>query len=139
MPKRSTSSIESSPVILIGLDAADWNRVRNGCQTGDLPVLSRLFSHGAWGTLASSADQYAGGVWPDFYTGRSVAEHGIYHNKLWNARQMRVEVPTDAWLGERPFYEELSRRGHKVLAIDVPMILGAARPERRIPWRLGNS
>ena len=99
-----------------------------GCQTGDLPVLSRLFfTWGLGGTLASSADQYAGGVWPDFYTGRSVAEHGIYHNKLWNARQMRVEVPTDAWLGERPFYEELSRRGHKVLAIDADDS-GGARP-----------
>lgn len=116
-----------APVYLLGLDAADWERVQSFCASGDMPHLAALLSHGARGVLASPADGYAGGVWPDFYTGKSVAHHGIYHNKLWNAGAMRVEVPTDEWLPERPFHEDLSAQGLRICAIDVPMILGAPR------------
>ena len=125
-----SASGRPAPVYLIGLDAADWLRVQDFCQDGTMPHLAAFLANAAQGVLDSPADAYAGGVWPDFYTGKSVARHGIYHNKLWRAEAMRVEVPTDAWLPERPFHEDLSGRGLRVCAIDVPMVLGRPRPLR---------
>ena len=92
-----------------------------------LPTLSRLMQQGCYGKLDSPANEYAGGVWPDFYTGQSVAHHGIYHNKLWRQEQMRCEVPTDHWLKSRPFYETLSEQGYRVCVLDMPMVLGSPR------------
>lgn len=114
------------PVYLIGIDAADWQIVQKLMADGHLPCLSKLLNQAAFGSLSSPADAYAGGVWPDFYTGSSVADHGIYHNKLWQQQRMRVEVPDPDWLNSRPFYETLGQRGHRVCAIDVPMVLGDA-------------
>jgi predicted AlkP superfamily phosphohydrolase/phosphomutase len=113
-----------TPVFMVGIDGADWLLVRRLIAAGKLPALAKLMRQGSYGQLASPADEYAGGVWPDFYTGRSVAQHGIYHNKLWRQEHMRCEVPTDAWLQSRPFYEELSEQGYRVCVLDMPMVLG---------------
>jgi predicted AlkP superfamily phosphohydrolase/phosphomutase len=112
------------PVFMIGIDGADWALIQRLRTQHKLPHLSHMLNQGTWGVLDSPADAYAGGVWPDFYTGAPVWHHGIYHNKLWHQDHMRVEVPTDRWLGSRPFYERLGDTGLRVCAIDVPMVLG---------------
>lgn len=117
-----------TPVAMIGLDAADLVLVRRWIGEGRLPNLQRLAARGHFAELASPAAAYAGGVWPSFYTGRSVAAHGVYHNKLWRADAMRIEVPTDAWLGARPFHEHASAQGLRVCVVDLPMVLGPPRP-----------
>jgi predicted AlkP superfamily phosphohydrolase/phosphomutase len=117
-----------SPVVMIGLDAADLALLRGWMTEGRLPALQQLRERGHLAELASPADAFAGGVWPSFYSGRSVPAHGIYHNKLWRARAMRLEVPTDAWLGARPFHERASVQGKRVCIVDLPMVLGRPRP-----------
>lgn len=84
----------TTPVIMIGLDAADHAIVETLLADGRMPVLAALRARGRSGTLSTDAEAYAGGVWPSFYTGRRVARRGIYHNKLWRAAAMRIEVPT---------------------------------------------
>lgn len=115
------------PVFMCGIDATDWERVQRMILEGKLPVLAQLMRQGCYGRLDSPADEYAGGVWPDFYTGQPVSHHGIYHNKLWRARHMRCEIPTDRWLTARPFYETLSEQGYRVCVLDMPMVLGTPR------------
>ena len=117
-----------TPVFMVGLDGADWKLVQRLVGEGKLPTLAHLMQNGCYGQLDSPAGEYAGGVWPDFYTGQSVAQHGIYHNKLWRQEHMRCEVPTNHWLKARPFYEDLSEQGYRVCVLDMPMILGAPRP-----------
>lgn len=116
-----------TPVFMVGIDGADWTLVQQLVAAGKLPTLTKLMQQGRYGKLDSPADEYAGGVWPDFYTGRSVAQHGIYHNKLWRPEYMRCEVPTDSWLQSRPFYEDLSEQGYRVCVLDMPMVLGPPR------------
>ncbi|HET8691293.1 MAG TPA: alkaline phosphatase family protein [Steroidobacteraceae bacterium] len=118
----------ATPVLMLGLDAADEARIDALAARGRLPALTALRAAGTSGSLASGADLFAGGVWPSFYTGRDVAWHGIYHNKLWRPEAMRYEVPTDRWLGARPFWEEWRGRGLRACIVDVPMILGKPRP-----------
>lgn len=113
---------------MLGLDAADCDVVLDLIDRRLLPNLSHLMNNGVFGRLSTPAAHYAGGVWPSFYTGQSVPWHGIFHNKLWRPEAMRVEVPTDAWLEARPFWESLGAAGIDVCVVDVPMVLGQPRP-----------
>jgi predicted AlkP superfamily phosphohydrolase/phosphomutase len=116
-----------NPVFMVGFDGADWKLVQRLMKEKKLPVLAHLMQQGCYGELTSPANEYAGAVWPEFYTGQSVAHHGIYHNKLWRQEHMRCEVPTDQWLTSRPFYEALSEQGYRVCILDMPMVLGPPR------------
>jgi predicted AlkP superfamily phosphohydrolase/phosphomutase len=117
-----------TPVLMLGIDAANEAEVDALAAQGRMPALAALRASGTSGSLASCADRYAGGVWPSFYTGRDVPWHGIYHNKLWRPEAMRYEVPTDRWLPARPFWEGWRGRGLRACIVDVPMILGQPRP-----------
>lgn len=118
----------SSRVLMLGLDAADAGVIATLIRQGHLPNLRRLRDSGLFGPLESPAGMYAGGVWPTFYTGRSVASHGIYHNKLWRAEKMRIDVASDQWLAARPLWESLADPSLRVCIVDVPMVLGNPRP-----------
>ena len=117
-----------TPVLMLGLDAAELSLIERFIAEGRLPALARLRQGGCFGRLHSPALSFAGGVWPSFYTGQDVPWHGIFHNKLWRPSAMRCEVPTDSWITSRPFWEPLGEQGHRVCIIDVPMILGRPRP-----------
>lgn len=113
--------------LLLGLDAFDAVLLERLGRQGLLPNLQRLRQAGLYGRLASPARLWAGGVWPTFYTGRTVPSHGIFHNKLWRPTEMRVEVHADSWLDARPFWEALPA-GLRVCIVDVPTVLGRPRP-----------
>ncbi len=114
-------------VVMVGLDAVDAGVVERLAAEGALPNLDRLRGAGLYGRLESPAELYPGGVWPTFYSARDVPSHGAFHNKLWRCGEMSVEVPTDAWIHARPFWEALPER-LRVCLVDVPMVLGRPRP-----------
>ena len=117
-----------TPILMIGLDAAEWTVIERLLDEGKLPRLAELRERGCYGALRSPAVSYAGGVWPSFYTGKDVPWHGIFHNKLWRAEAMRCEVPTERWIASRPFWERLGQQGYRMCIVDVPMILGKPPP-----------
>jgi predicted AlkP superfamily phosphohydrolase/phosphomutase len=117
-----------TPILMIGLDAAEWTLIERFMDEGKLPALAKLRQRGCSGSLRSPALSYAGGVWPSFYTGQDAPWHGIFHNKLWRPDAMRCEVPTERWINSRPFWERLGEQGYRLCIVDVPMILG--RPPR---------
>jgi predicted AlkP superfamily phosphohydrolase/phosphomutase len=117
-----------TPVLMLGLDAADADVIERLLAQGRLPNLQRLRERGVFGRLDSPAGLYAGGVWPTFYTGVDVPWHGVFHNKLWRPDAMRVEVAGEHWIGSRPFWESLSDSDLRLCLIDVPMVLGPPKP-----------
>jgi len=117
-----------APVVLVGLDAADLDVVRELMADGSLPNLRALRERGCFGELAGDAGRFAGGVWPTFYTGQDVSHHGLYHNKLWRQERMRCEIAEDEWFPERPFWERLDGTGVRMAILDVPMTV--ATPKR---------
>ncbi len=116
-----------APVIMIGWDAADFDIVRRLVAARKLPVLASLFARGSSGRLESNAAQFAGGVWPTFYTSRDVAWHGLYHNKLWRQESMRCEIAHESWIASPPFWELLDPRIHAAI-LDVPMTVASPKP-----------
>src|SRR5215208_4023863 len=116
------------PVVMIGLDAADTDLIERLCEAGELPALSGLRSKGAFGPLEGIAGRFAGGVWPTFYTGRDVAWHGLYHNKIWRQEHMCCEVADESWFPEAPFWELLDRDRFRIAVLDVPMTVSSPKP-----------
>ncbi len=125
--KREQAMRKGTPVLLIGIDAADAIFIDRLLEEGKLPVLAQLKDRGCFGLLKTDAKRFAGGVWPNFYTGKEVPWHGIYHSKLWRQENMRCEVASGGWLREKPFWEFLDQNSYKIGIIDVPMLLEAPK------------
>lgn len=115
------------PAVLIGLDAAELTLVDRLCDEGRLPTLRALRERGCQGRLQCEGSLFAGGVWPTFYTSKSVPWHGVYHHIQWRPERMRFELIGEDWLPERPFWERLDPSAYRVAILDVPLVVGNPR------------
>ncbi|MBI4229123.1 MAG: alkaline phosphatase family protein [Deltaproteobacteria bacterium] len=115
---------KKTPILMIGLDAAEVTLIDRYCAAGMLPALQSLKEKGCFGLLRSNATIFAGGVWPSFYTSKDVPWHGVYHNKLWRHEKMRCEVVNGSWLYPKPFWEYLDAKKYRIVLFDVPTTLG---------------
>jgi predicted AlkP superfamily phosphohydrolase/phosphomutase len=105
-------------VIMIGLDAADLDFIRASQMS--LPNLRRLLETGALQRLRSrSAELFPASVWPTFYTGTEPGRHGVYYPLQWDRESMSLRPAIDL-LHCEPFWNDLERRGYRVVALDVP-------------------
>jgi predicted AlkP superfamily phosphohydrolase/phosphomutase len=110
-----------TPVLMIGMDAAEISLVRKWMHDGSLPNLRRLRDRGAFGRLQSTARWLVGSPWPSFYTGTTPAEHGLYHYLVWRPDRMVHERPAPEWMPLEPFWRRIAASGRKVVALDVPL------------------
>jgi predicted AlkP superfamily phosphohydrolase/phosphomutase len=110
-------------LLLIGLDAADFQLVERWTEDGSLPNLAALRAEGTTAALATSARYLTGSPWPTFYTGRPPSDHGIYHDFQWRQERMAFAAPSTDWLPVRPFWRGLAADVPTVVH-DVPMTPG---------------
>jgi predicted AlkP superfamily phosphohydrolase/phosphomutase len=110
-------------LLLIGLDAADFQLVERWTADGSLPNLAALKARGTTTALATSARYLTGSPWPTFYTGRPPSDHGIYHDFQWRQERMAFAAPSTDWLPVRPFWRALTGDVAAVVH-DVPMTPG---------------
>ena len=104
---------------MIGLDAASLDFIEES--QAALPNLRRLLDVGVSHRLRSrSGDLFPASVWPTFYTGTDPGRHGVYYPLQWDAETMSLRPMADLLYCE-PFWNELERRGCRVVALDVPV------------------
>lgn len=65
------------PVVLFGIDAADWQAIDPLIADGQLPALARLRRQGRTGVLRAEPPLVSPILWTTIATGRSADEHGI--------------------------------------------------------------
>ena len=65
------------PVIVLGLDAADWSLLDGYMARGVMPVLSRLTAEGTSGHLKTISPALSPLIWTTMLTGTSPLEHGV--------------------------------------------------------------
>lgn len=65
------------PIVIIGLDGADWQVADPLLESGELPNLARLRREGAWGNLRSSRPMLSPLLWTSVTTGKPPDQHGI--------------------------------------------------------------
>lgn len=113
--KDNKSSI--SPVILIGLDGADWHIMDPLIEQGKLPHLNKLIQGGSSGVLKTFKPTKSPVVWTSIATGKSMIKHGILDWAF--VEKNNIEVPYSA--GERrakAFWNILSERERSVGVIN---------------------
>ncbi|PYQ46708.1 MAG: hypothetical protein DMF78_25685, partial [Acidobacteria bacterium] len=64
-------------VVLVGLDAADWQAIDPLVARGELPTFARLKSAGRTGLLLSTPPLLSPIVWTTIATGRTPDDHGV--------------------------------------------------------------
>lgn len=116
----ATNPGERAPLLMIGLDAAEWTLVERWMADGSMPELRALCERGSAMRLGSTANWLVGSPWPSFYTGTTPADHGLYHYLLWRPEQMASDRPATDWLPLQPFWRHLGERT-RVVAVDVPL------------------
>ncbi len=65
------------PVLIIGIDSADWDLMGPLIDSGDLVTLKELRDRGAWGTLRSMRPTLSPILWTTLATGRRPEDHGV--------------------------------------------------------------
>lgn len=86
-----------TPVVMIGIDGAEWNVIDAMIAEGELPHLARIKREGAWGYLLNPGPAVSPVVWTTFATGHFGRRHGILAH-TW---------PYDGGAGQRPVSSDL--------------------------------
>lgn len=68
---------EPGPVVLIGLDGADWKIMTPLIQEGKLPHMAALIKEGSSGTLRTFKPTKSPVIWTSIATGMGMLKHGI--------------------------------------------------------------
>lgn len=124
MTKRTTAVPRR--VLLIGLDAAEPRLIERWTEDGSLPRLRELRRDGAYGRLDPPDGCLIGLPWPSFFTGCSVAEHGLYKYMIWVPDRMREVRPRPRILPLEPFWRTFGPQDPRPVVMDVPLVYAPA-------------
>lgn len=108
----------STRLLLIGLDAAEWQLVDAWAAAGKLPTLQQLRTRGSVSRLTAPVGLGDDAAWTSFATGMGPGRHGRFYHHRWDGPSL-VPHARDAGFPS-PFWERLAARGSTVAAIDVP-------------------
>lgn len=113
-------------VLFLALDAADKDLIVPWAREGILPTFRSLLDTGAWAETRNPIGFYVGAVWPSFWTGLPVDEHGRYcFTQLRPGTYDHFDVTPSDTRGE-PFWDSLSAEGRRCAILDVPKTLPSA-------------
>ena len=102
-----------SPLLLVGVDGATFDRILPLASEGRLPHLSRLMEQGAWGALETLEPTVSPAIWTTVATGRLPADHGILGFAGVPGQDMTT-LPTSQMRRVRAFWNILSEHGRTV-------------------------
>jgi hypothetical protein len=74
---RFAPAARGEPLLVVGVDGADWQLMEPMLARGELPNLQALRERGAWGPLRTVRPTLSPAVWTTVVTGRSADDHGI--------------------------------------------------------------
>jgi hypothetical protein len=73
----ATARAPSAPLLLVGLDAFEWDVALPLLGRGELPHLARLMERGVYGELATARPTLSPILWTSIVTGKDRSQHGI--------------------------------------------------------------
>ena len=101
-------------VIVVGLDAADWQQLDGYCADGTMPNLARLAREGRSGILRTFQPPLSPLVWTTMMTGTSPLQHRILDFTRFNpASGVREPITSDERL-EKAVWEMAGDQGRDV-------------------------
>lgn len=116
----SNNSYSNRRQLLIGLDAMEWNLVRDWARAGHLPTFRRLIEEGAQAELATPSAQLPDTIWAGIYTGGNPAKLEKYFYIQYDRKTQGLRNLPDDAICRKPFWDYLTNEGRKVCVVDVP-------------------
>ena len=111
--------IDTSKVLVIGLDGATFDLIRPWVAQGKLPTFRRLLAGGVSGDLESTVPPVTSPAWPTFMTGKNPGRHGVFD--YIRERQGQFDLVNGASINGATIWEILSARGRRVGVMNVPV------------------
>jgi predicted AlkP superfamily phosphohydrolase/phosphomutase len=102
-----------NPVVIIGLDGADWHIINPLMERGELPNLSRLMEQGSAGVLKSMRPTKSPVVWTSIATGMGMLKHGILDFHYMDKHDIQVPYTAGARIA-KAFWNILGENGYSV-------------------------
>lgn len=75
--ENKAGSTSKTPLLVIGLDGADWDYIDPLIDQGELPTFERLRQSGSWGRLETIEPTDSPVLWTSIATGMTPDQHGI--------------------------------------------------------------
>jgi predicted AlkP superfamily phosphohydrolase/phosphomutase len=109
------------PVVVIGLDGADYDLLLPWIEAGDLPNLSRFLDSAAVGKLTTVYPILSPVCWTSAVTGVNPGKHGIYDFQKADPAGGDPLIETATNRRAQPIWMLLSDAGYRVAVLNVPM------------------
>jgi hypothetical protein len=77
VPFEAPFAAPEAPVVLVGIDGADWARIDALVAEGRLPAIARLVSEGVRAPLATTTPTWSPILWTTISTGTLAPKHGV--------------------------------------------------------------
>ncbi len=122
--EKQTMNLSRSPLLIIGLDGASPQWIRQWTQSGDLPNLAGLIARGTFAPLLSTVPPISPAAWSTFMTGLQPGSHGVLGFRNVDARRYEYHEPdiiTSARVAGRTFWDVAGAHGLRVAALWVPV------------------
>lgn len=104
-------------IAILQFDAVSLPHFHQFLEQGRLPTFAQLRGHGHWFSLETPAMSWEGATYFSLYSGRGVAEHGLYFPFMWAAAEQRVR-PQDDFPAPEPIWDKIGNVGRRSLVID---------------------
>lgn len=109
-------------VLFLGFCAGERELILKWAEAGEMPTIRSLLAKGLSGKSMSLPGFFVGSTWESFSTGVTPAKHGIH---CWEQLRPGTYEIFRCYTGENfkrePFWDNLSRTGHRVAILDVPL------------------
>jgi predicted AlkP superfamily phosphohydrolase/phosphomutase len=110
-----------APVVVIGLDGADWDLLVPWMEAGELPNLKAFLSGAVLGDLTTVQPILSPVCWTSAFTGVNPGKHGIYDFQKEDPDGGELLIETATNRRALPIWMLLSDAGFRVAILNVPM------------------
>jgi predicted AlkP superfamily phosphohydrolase/phosphomutase len=104
-------------IAILQFDGVSLPHLNQFIEQGRLPTFAKLRGRGEWFSLETPAMSWEGATYFTLYSGRGVAEHGLYFPFMWNAAEQRVRSQ-DHFPAPEPIWDRIGNFGLRSLVID---------------------
>ncbi|MEK9502692.1 alkaline phosphatase family protein [Gaopeijia maritima] len=113
---------EPRRLLVLALDAASPERIREWAADGSLPNIAALMGRGTRAATESVEGVYVGASWPSFVMGRGPGSHGVYWlDRILPGTYRRQRADGPALAPFPALWDVLSDAGHRCVVLDVPL------------------
>ena len=118
--------VNENKVIVIGLDGADYELIKNLAEKGELPTFKRLFNEGSYGRLQATTPPFTCPSWTSITTGVNPGKHGIFDFARYD-KFLKLAINTSRDVKVPRVWDILGRYGLKSIVINCPVTYPATK------------